>query len=185
MIDRTTIRSAAVAALISANTSAGASVFSPKDWAAPSGKFPQIVVRTPRERKENVAPRSGSPQFFSTITLTATGMVEATTEAAAETALETLSDQIENALLTNAQFAYVNGIQQFSSVETTMSVVAESERHYGETVVTFEVEVFQIYEPVIDAAGTSIGPSLTSIGIVISEPSGTVEPGATITVPGG
>src|SRR5471032_2047236 len=185
MIDRTTIRSAAVSALITAGTSAGTDVYSPADWPTQPAAYPQIMVRTPRERKENVSPRSGPPQFFSTITLAVVGRVEATTESAAESALEMLSDQIENALLTNGQFIYVNGIQQFSSVETSMEVRSESERHYGETVVLFAIEVWQLYECVIDAAGAYIGPSLTEVDVSIDLNTGeTIDTGINITLPG-
>ncbi len=186
MIDRTTIRSAAIAALKVAATNAGNSVYSPLDWPTQPGAYPLLIVRTPRERKENVAPRSGPPQFFSTITLAVVGRVEATTEAAAEAALETLSQQIENALLTNGQFIYVNGVQQFVSVETTMEIRSESEKHYGEVVVLFGIEVFQMYEPTIDAAGTPMAPSLTEVDITITEgPGGETLTGIDIILPGG
>jgi hypothetical protein len=186
MIDRTTIRSAAVDAIKLAATAAGNSVYSPLDWPTQPGGYPVIIVRTPNERKENVAPRSGPPQFFSTISLTATARVEALTESSAESQLETLSTQIENAILTNAQFAYDNGVQQFSSVSITMDVRAESERHYGEAVVTFETEVFQLYAPTIDAAGNYIGLPLTATNITINLNTGeTLDVGETITVPGG
>ena len=185
MIDRTTIRAAAVAAIKAANTAAGQSVFSPLDWPTQAGKYPLIIVRTPNERKENAAPRNGPPQFFSTITIAVTGRVEATTEAAAETALETLSTQIEAALLTNAQFIVANGVQQFSSVSISMDVRAESDQHYGETVVSFDVEVFQLYAPVIDAAGNAIGPSLTDVNLIINLNTGeTQDTGLSLTLPG-
>jgi hypothetical protein len=185
MTDRTNIRAAAVAALIAAGTAAGTAVYSPRDWPTTPEIYPSIIVRTPRERKDNVAPRSGPPQFFSTITLAVVGRVEATTEAAAEAALEAFSLQIENALLTNGQFIYVNGIQQFVSVETSMDVRAESERHYGETVVLFGIEVFQMFDPTIDAAGAVIGPSLTAVDVVIDLNTGeTQDTGINITLPG-
>ena len=156
MIDRTTIRASAVVTLKAANTDAGDKVYSPRDWPTMPESYPYIIMRTPKERKENCAPRNGPPQFFTTILLTAVGRVEELTEAAAEEALESLSKQIEEALLRNSQFIYENGVQQFSSVETSMGVMSESERHYGETIVQFSIEVFQMYEPTIDAAGTVI-----------------------------
>jgi hypothetical protein len=185
MIDRTTLRASAVATLKAANTSAGSSVFSPLDWPTAPGAYPLIIVRTPRERKENAAPRYGPPTFFTTVSLAVTGRVEATTEAEAEAALELLSVQVEQALLTNGQFIFDNEIQQFSSVETTMDVVSESGQHYGETVVTFAVEVQQTYDPVIDAAGAVIGPALTEMDITIEDAAtGKVLAGETITMTG-
>ena len=185
MIDRTIIRSAAVAALKAAVTVAGNSVYSPDDWPSQKGHYPQIVVRTPHERKENNAGRNGPPSFWSTITLTAVGTVEATSEAAAETALEAFSLQIENALLTNGQFIFANQVQQFSSVETSMEVHSEGEMHYGETVVAFDIEVPQYFEPALDAGGAAIGPSLTEVAITITrQDTGETLAGETITLPG-
>ena len=185
MITRTVLRSSAVVALKVASTTAGDSVYSPLDWPTSTGSYPSIIVRTPRERKDNVSSRSGPPMFFSTITLTVVGRVEATTEAAAEAALETLSSQIEYALLSNGQFIYDNEIQQFSSVETSMEVRSESERHYGETVVVFSIEVPQMFEPVIDAAGAFIGPSITEIETTLQLNTGeSSDTGFNITLPG-
>jgi hypothetical protein len=185
VIDRTTLRASAVATLKTANTSAGASVYSPLDWPTAPGSYPLVIVRTPRERKENAAPRNGPPTFFTTVFLAVTGRVEATTEADAESELEALSVQIEQALLTNGQFIFDNEIQQFSSVETSMDVNSESGMHYGETVVTFAIEVAQTYDPVIDAAGNVIGPSITQMDITIEDAtSGEVLAGETITLTG-
>ena len=185
MIDRITIRNAAVSTLKAANTLAGDSVYSPLDWPTQQGKYPALIVRTPKERKDNSATRSGPPQFFSVITLAIVGRVEEKTEALAEEALETLSDQIENALLTNAQFIVANGIQQFTFVETSMEVRSESEMHYGETVVQFGIEVFQMYEPTIDAAGNAIEATLNEVDITIDLNVGeTLDPLIKITLPG-
>jgi hypothetical protein len=178
MIDRTALRSAAVAALKAASTAAGNAVYSPQDWPTTAGGYPLIIVRTPRERKENVSPRSGPPSFFSTITLAVVGRVEDVTEGGAESALETLSAQIENALLTNGQFMYDNEVQQFAFVETSMEVNSTSERHFGETVVLFGVEVPQFYEPTIDAAGVPIAEPLTDMNIVVTS----AETGQTLAV---
>ena len=186
MIDRAVLRASAVAVLKGANTAAGTRVFSPLDFPTTPGNYPVLIVRTPREHKENNAPRSGLPSFWSTISLAVVGRVEGTTEAAAESALETLSDQIENALLTNGQFIFANQIQQFSSVETSMEVRAENERHYGETVVSFAIEVPQYYEPTIDAAGALIGPSLTALDLTVTLNTGeTQDVGFNLTLPGG
>jgi hypothetical protein len=185
MIDRTALRASAVSTLKAANTAAGQSVFSPQDWPTGPGGYPLIIVRTPRERKENAAPRNGPPTFFTTVLLAVTGRVEATTEAEAEVALEQLSVQIEQALLTNGQFIFGNEIQQFSSVETSMDVVSEGGLHNGETVVTFAIEVQQTYDPLIDAAGQVIGPALTEMDISIEDAAtGKVLAGETITLTG-
>jgi hypothetical protein len=163
MIDRVALRTAAVAALKFAATDAGDAVFSPLDWPTTPGSYPQIIVRTPRELKETAALRVLPPSFFSTITLVATGRVEALTELGAEIPLEAFSEQIENALLTNAQFIRSNEIQQFSSVSTAMEVRSAGETHIGEVTVAFEIEVPQIYQPTIDAAGVPVGQLLEEV----------------------
>ena len=169
MINRTIIRDSAVEAIKFFGTNAGMNVFSPRTWPTATGSYPHIIVRTPHEGRQNISPRMGPPEFDSTITITACGRVEATIEDSAEMALEELSSQIELALLTNGQFIYDNQIQQFSSVDTSMDVRSDSERFYGETVVTFNVEVRQVFEPVYDAAGVVIGPDLNEIDITIQD----------------
>lgn len=165
MTDRKKIRLSAVAVFKAAKTLAEKNVYSPRDWPTMPGGYPLIMVRTPHERKENVSPRNGPPTFFSTITLAVLGRVEAKTEAEAETMLEQLSGQIEHALLTNGQFIYDNEVQQFASVDISMDVRAEGEMHYGETVISFGIEVPQIFEPCIDAEGNRIGPAVNEISI--------------------
>ncbi len=169
MIDRRAIRDSAVQAIINACTDADEAVYSPRTWPMAPGSYPHIIVRTQHENRQNISPRMGPPEFDSTITITAVGRVSATTEDQAEEALEDLSSQIELALLTNGQFIYDNNIQQFSSVNTSMEVRSDSELHYGETVVSFNVEVRQVFEPVIDAAGVFIGPTLEDVDIVIQD----------------
>lgn len=169
MIDRLTIRASAVETLKAYDTDAGESVYSPRDWPAQSGQYPLIVVRTPSEKKVASNPRYGPPEFNSAIVLTAVCLVESVSEEDAEDQLEQLSVQIERALLTNAEFLYANEIQQVSAVETAMKVTADGERHIGEAVVVFHLEVHQLFEPEIDAAGTEIAPKLLLVDTVITD----------------
>jgi hypothetical protein len=143
-------------------------VFSPLDWPTTPGSYPEVIVRTPRERKENAVGRNGPPTFFTTVQLVLVGRVEATTESDAEQALEALSLQLESALLTNDQFIVGNDIQQFPSVEVSMEVNSEGATHIGETVITLYVEIPQTFDPVIDAAGNAIA-SLTEVDVQITD----------------
>jgi len=181
MIDRTTIRASAVAVLKAAGTDAGAAVFSPKDWPSVP-PYPSIFVRTPHERKENSAARMGVPQFFSNIKLVCTGRVSKTTEDTALAALESLSVQIENALLLNAQFIVANAIQQIVSVETAMDIKSEAETHLGEAVVIFELEVPQVYQPAIDAAGAPAVQPLKEIQNTVTNKGQPLGPGLSFDV---
>ena len=167
IIDSTVVRPSAVSTLIAANTSAGKSVYSPKDWPNNPEDYPCIIARTPHERKENVSGRNGVPAFFTTIMLTAVGRVKGYNESDAEAQLETLSAQIEAALLTNQQFIRTNGIQQFVSVETSREVRSESGVHYGETATVFSLEVYQEYDSTIDAAGNPMAPALSQVTVTI------------------
>lgn len=169
MIDRLTIRASAVETLKAYGTDADESVYSPRDWPIQSGQFPVIIVRTPSEKKSASNPRYGPPEFDSAITLTAVCLVESVTEADAEEQLEQLSVQIENAILTNAQFLKENEIQQVTSVETAMKVTADGERHIGEAVVVFSLEVHQLFEPEIDAVGRVINKELSLVDTVITD----------------
>jgi hypothetical protein len=145
MLRRANLRLIAVAALKSARTLAGQSVFSPRDWPTWSGNYPAILVQTPRERKESVA--RGMPQFTTTVTMTVIGRVDGTDEGRVEADLESLCEQIEQAILTNHDLVQLT--QQFSSVDTRMEVTNEGEKHIGEVQMDFAMEFFEAFQPVI------------------------------------
>lgn len=145
MLYRANLRLIAVAALKSARTLAGQSVFSPRDWPTWSGNYPAILVQTPRERKESIS--KSIPEFTTTVTMTVIGRLDGTDEGRVEADLETLCEQIEQAILTN--YDLVRLTQQFSSVDTRMEVTNEGEKHIGEVQMDFAMEFFEAFEPVI------------------------------------
>jgi hypothetical protein len=144
MLYRANLRQIAVAALKSARTLAGQSVFSPRDWPDWSGNYPVIHVQTLRERKESVGRQM--PEFTTTVTMTVIGRLDGTDEGRVEEQLETLCEQIEQAILTNHDLVQLT--QQFSSVDTRMEVTNEGEKHIGEVQMDFAMEFFEAFQPV-------------------------------------
>lgn len=152
MLYRANLRRITVAALKSARTLAGQSVYSPRDWPDWSGNYPVIHVQTPRERKESVGRQM--PEFTTTVTMTVIGRVDGTDEGRVESDLETLCEQIEQAILTN--YDLVRLTQQFTSVDTRMEVTNEGEKHIGEVQMDFSMEFFEAFQPVIADSLTQV-----------------------------
>lgn len=166
MTDMDTLRDAAVAALKAANTLAGQRVYSPRDWPTWNGIHPAIIVRTPDESAQSLGP-VGVPTFNTTITLAISGRVERDSEAHADADARTLAKQIKAAILQNGQFIKTQAVQQFVGFTSRIEVTAEARKHIGEVTVSLSVEVFQVYEPIIDADGDPIGTPLHNVRIHI------------------
>jgi hypothetical protein len=153
-ISRKALEVAALEALIDANTLAAGRVYEPRDWPTRPELFPLLIVTAPRERKMNFFP--GQPAFTTTISLVVVGRVMAPTSEAAYEDLDTLSGQIEDALMFTPSFA--SAIQQFASIDTQMTVSAEGKHQIGEIGVTFDLVVYQAFgprgTPLVDVAST-------------------------------
>lgn len=166
-------------------TDAGANVFSARDWPTWNGNYPILFIRAPEEEKESLG-RHGPPQFTVTATLTvvarnqapASGTVPLDSGAVAvEAGLNKLKQQIEGALINYP--ALTSLIQQFPFVRSRMTVTAEGEQHLGELVTEIGMEFFQGPDDFYQAPSAA----LTDIEITVQEPSGTTEPGLSITLP--
>jgi len=164
MINRVAIRAAAVDALKQAKTLANDRVFSPRDWPVTGAKTPLIVVRTRQEKRSPLgAALMGPPQFNSTIMLSVVGEIERNTEEDAEEAAEALGQQIEGAILRNGRFLYENQVQNVSMADVDIKVESPGEGHIGVVAITFGIEVYQVFEPNVDAAGNPLGTPLTEV----------------------
>ncbi|MDA8230151.1 MAG: hypothetical protein M0006_02310 [Magnetospirillum sp.] len=165
MIDSDALRDAAVTALQAAGTLAGENVFSPRDWPTWNQQYPLLIVRTPEERAEAVAPRTWPPQFTTVVTLQVEAQLDATSESAADANIRLLTDQVKAALLQNGQFIFNAEIQAFPSWRVRLAVNEADRRHIGQAEISLDVELYQVYEPTIDAAGNSLvtPPALTEI----------------------
>jgi hypothetical protein len=149
------LKDRAIATLIEANTDAFDRVSGPKDWPTRPELFPAMVVSVPRERKVSLG--RGVPQFNTTITLVVIARDVDVTEEPVARRLLILKEQIENALICTTSF--ILPIQQFSMIDTQSVVTAEGKQHIGEIGMTFEIEIYQVYEPndavpLVDIRGT-------------------------------
>ncbi|MGR2678724.1 hypothetical protein [Chromobacterium haemolyticum] len=158
MLYRTQLRNAVVAALQAANTLAGQKVYAPRDLPVTPPGMPLILVQTPMERKQGRGP-VGAPQFLTTATVAVNARVSAASAGQVESLLDTLCDQIENAVLTNS--AVLRMVQQVLAVETEIEVSAQQRDHLGEAWMRFDFEYPELFalpvtQPLTDINGTAI-----------------------------
>ncbi|MGC0155029.1 hypothetical protein ACPRNU_21430 [Chromobacterium vaccinii] len=147
MLYRTQLRSAVVAALQAANTLAGQKVYVPRDFPTTPPGMPLILVQTPMERKQGRGPL-GAPQFLTTATVAVNARVAGATAGQVESLLDTLCDQIENAVLTD--YAVLRMAQQVLAVETEIEVTGQQREHLGEAWMRFDFEYPEVFEPSIN-----------------------------------
>ena len=168
-------------------TDAGAAVFSPFDWPTAPNSYPCVLVRAPRERKSSLG--KNAPLFSVTTTVEivartiATASVGDAGSAEALAAAERLKSQIEVSLINNTSlWADSSGgqiIEQFSSVESEIVTSSEGEMPMAELLMRIEIEFTQgpdDFYPIV-------GVPLAGIDMQVQEPTGTVQPGFSITFP--
>jgi hypothetical protein len=131
-----------VSALKAANTEAGQSVFSPGDWPTNSETMPAILVTAIHERKESMT--RAQPNFTTTASIMVDARLQANNEGDAQEKLDLISDQIEQAILTN--YNLIQAVQQVAFVETTAKVNSENGTHIAQVVMIFGLEFFQSQE---------------------------------------
>jgi hypothetical protein len=154
------LRVMATEALIAANTLVGASVFPWGDWPTDPKLFPMLMVHAPRERKVNKFP--GTYQFDATLTLVVVGRLVAPMPGLLGPAMETLREQVIDALCTD--YGLNHAIQQVQTVEVTTTLSSEARQHIGEIVLTFEMVVFQEYGPVGSLAVAGVTGNFSVVG---------------------
>jgi hypothetical protein len=144
-ISRKGLQQLVVQVLQAANTLAGANVFEPMPWPDTIDKLPMVVVQTPHERKVCIFP--GQAAFTTTITLSVVGRIAGVPgqEVQLNESLDTLSGQIEDALLTSP--ALLLAVQKWATIETQTVVSAEGKYFVGEIGMLLEVEVYQAFGP--------------------------------------
>ncbi len=176
---RDVIRDNAVRALVEAGTLAGDRVYTPRTWPTQPVDLPAIIVRTPTQRRQSTG-RHGPPQFMGEVMLTVTARVTATTEADADEVVRVIAEQIETAILQNGEFIFDSDIQQFTSTALELRVSAEARSITAEAHCSFACEVYEIFEPTIDAEGDPFPPRHQLQGIDVKadlrnvfDPSGT------------
>lgn len=161
MLARRQVRLAVVAALEGwlAPLAIGVMVASPGIWPTQQSKLPWVGVRVPDEAKEGKGPNQ--PAFDTTISLEVEGRISATTDTAAQDAIEGLGYAIEMAILCNV--ATIQIIQQVVSVNSTIEITADGKQHFGAVKMIWSFQVYEVFDPTITPQGTL--DALTSMGI--------------------
>lgn len=164
MTDSDTLGDSAIAFLSAAGTAAGERVFSWRTWPTAGGILPALLVYTEGESGQSIGPH-GPPTFTSTITLKVVGQAEGATEVAASALALAMAQQVRNCLLRNQAFRHSNGVQEFTGYHYSANATAEGKRFVGQMTFALEAQVFQVFEPEYDAAGTPIAPDLTGVDV--------------------
>lgn len=168
-------------------TMAGQSVYSPFDWPTSPSSYPLILVHARKERKVSLGPNAPEFDVYTTVEILArvrspAGIVD-TGSVAALAAAEALKLQIETALINNpaiwADPAGGQRIEQFTTVDSEINTSSEGEMPMAELAMSIEVKFYQGPE---DFYPIPLTP-LTQVNATIQEPTGTTEPGLTITLP--
>jgi hypothetical protein len=135
---------------LTGTTSAGANVFSVRDFPTWDGNYPIMYIRTPDEDKQGLG-RNGAPQFNVVATLTIEAIFQAPSESSAgpfnqaaaivEAGLSALSHEIEVALINYAPLMEL--LQQFPFIRTSQTISAEGEQHIGQLLAHIGMEFYQ------------------------------------------
>ena len=185
---RAQLRQYVVDALTTANTLAGANVFTPRTWATNDSVYPSLLVQTPRERKESRAKGNQLPQFNATLMVSVGGRLrslgaDSTAAAAVEEQLDQFASQIECAVLCYQPI--LQSIKQVAFVDMEMDVSSSGREHIGQVQFNFGFEFQVDFDPVVDApaAWPPLTSPLTTVDVTYDQPNGTTEPGLTILLP--
>lgn len=158
-INRQTLQADAIQSLISYGTLAGQNVFQPRAWPDTVDKLPMIIVQTPRERKEGIG--RNLREFYTVMSLAVVGRVASKQESIVNASLDTLSQQIDDAIISSALL--MDSVQMFRSVQSEMVVTAESLYFVGEVGFIFDAEILQIYGPNTGVPLTDIRGTITDL----------------------
>jgi hypothetical protein len=159
MTARRRVRLAVKAALEAANL--GCQIQSPGDWETPSDQLPSILMRASSDRK--TATTAGQTTFTTTVSIEIEARLEANTAERAQDDLEALSHAIECAVLTNYDLTGI--VQKFVSVDTVIEITAGGRRHLGGVAMTFLLEVFEVFDPVLQSPIQPVAVPLTEVQI--------------------
>nr|GAT43698.1 predicted protein [Mycena chlorophos] len=159
------IREAVAAQLVAKNTAgefptaAGASVFSPRDWASFNGQYPAIFVLSKSEDRASLGP-NGAQQFTTTTEIVITARVVAKMlpngagALGAQLALEALKTEIDQVLVNNPVITPL--IQQIAYVHTEISVNDNGTDHLAELEMHFGIEFYEGPEDFYPVEGVPI-----------------------------
>ena len=176
------------AAALKGATDAGQSVYTPFDWPTAGSSYPMIIVRAQKERKESLG--KNAPLFLVTTTVEIVARTKSPAlagdagSAAALAAAELLKMQIEVALINNPAVWAIPGdvygaqrIQQFASVDSELSTSSDGEMPMAELLMHIDVEFAQGPEDFYPIPSDQV----LGFDAGVAMPSGTVEPGFSLT----
>jgi hypothetical protein len=139
------VRDATVAALMG-TTDVGNNVWSVRSWPTVKSAYPVIYVSAPKEDRESLGDLS-APQFTVTATIRIVARVEVPTvandagTAQAELALETIKQQIDQAVINNPSI--MGMLQQYPFTRFQMGINSEGARPFGELILDIGMEFYQ------------------------------------------
>lgn len=142
-----TVRQQAVSLIAAANTLAGKNVHSNRDTPLEENELPAVVIYLPTERKETKSPSGTDPRFTATLTMHIELRVDGTSVETVETRLETLVDQVQNALLTNPVFTRM--FEHIGECSVEQAITAQADQHIGRALITMGMQYSDEYAPVI------------------------------------
>jgi hypothetical protein len=142
---RNTIRERAVAALVDAGTEAGADVFSNRVDPVKADRLPLLSVSMGRERKATQGLMRETPEFRAVATLEVRAFAGGADIANVEDTLETLIDEVQNALLTSATFM-ATPILHIDAVEVDVEYNGQAAENIGFASITFDIAYLDEYE---------------------------------------
>ncbi len=140
MTNRIELRGLVVAALQAAQTLAGDRIYVARTYPTDKQTYPLIVVRAPHETKQSEG-RNGPQQFTTISNIEVTGRVENVVLGDLEDQLDTLSLQIEKAIIND--FAISQQIQQITQVSMRLEISPNGREYLGDVQFQFDFEHFQ------------------------------------------
>jgi len=169
------LRSAAIAALLKANTLAGARVFASRDIPFALDQLPAISVYAPHERGEALSEAGDAPKFRVTLTLHCVARLLATGadpadpgRLLAETQADTLLQQMKDAILSD--FAFNAAVRRIPSMTAQLMLDGRAEGTAGEIILELQAE----YD---DAYAVPVPDTLETVTLVVTP---TLESGHTL-----
>lgn len=159
MTARRQVRLAVLAALQGAKL--GCTIDSPGDWETPSARLPSILMRCVGDRKSPTT--AGQITFTTTVLLEIEARLEANSAEMAQDQLEALSYAIECAVITNYDLNRI--VQKWSAIDSVPEITAEAKRHIGGVMMTFMLEVFEVFDPVYQSPVQPVVSDLQEMGI--------------------
>lgn len=142
---RDDLRARAVAALLAANTKAGANVVSNRVDPAKANTLPLISVSASRERKASQGLETGALMFRSVLTLEVRSYAAAADLAEVEDTIETLIQEIQDGLLNSATFL-ASPVLHVDAVEVDVEFNGKGEESIGFAELRFDCAYLDEYE---------------------------------------